>query len=117
MVRRSRQEAPVTKSAKKVLVVDDEAAIRDLTGAILEGSGYEVAKAADGALAIAWLQKNHADLVVVDLLMPNVDGWGVIEHIREMKEPPAVVIATGMHDVVPPGHLCRFIAGYLIKPF
>jgi two-component system OmpR family response regulator len=105
------------QETKTVLVVDDEEAIRDLTGVILESCGYRVVKAADGAVAIEWLRENRPDLITLDLLMPNVDGWGVLEFVRHLPSPPPVVIATGAHDVVPPGQLCRYIAGYLIKPF
>ncbi len=107
----------MSKAPKTVLVVDDDEAVCDLTATILRSAGYQVVTVGDGAQAIAWLDANRADLAMVDLIMPNVDGWGVVEHVRRMSDPPPVVVVTGMHDVVPPGRLHRYVAGYLIKPF
>jgi CheY-like chemotaxis protein len=100
-----------------VLVVDDDPAVRDLERAMLRQAGYEVVPAVDGAVAIEELKARRPDLVLLDLVMPNVDGWGVLEHIRGMDSPPPVVVVSGMHEIVPPGHLTRYVTGYVFKPF
>jgi CheY-like chemotaxis protein len=102
---------------KTVLVADDEPLIRELTTFMLEDAGYDVVAAADGALAIEAIERKRPDLLLLDIMMPNVDGWGVIEHLRGTNDPPPVVIVTGLHEVVPPGHLSPYVAGYVIKPF
>jgi CheY-like chemotaxis protein len=100
-----------------VLVVDDDDPVRELTAVILRGAGYEITEAADGAQAIESLGRQRPALLVLDILMPGVDGWGVLQHVRTMPSPPRIVVATGTHELVPPGQLGPLIAGYLIKPF
>jgi CheY-like chemotaxis protein len=100
-----------------ILIVEDDKPVRDLEVAILEHSGYEVTQATDGAIAIQCLTARRPDLMLLDLVMPNVDGWGVLEHIRKMETPPPVIVVSGMQEIVPPGHLSRLISGYVFKPF
>jgi len=66
----------------KVLVVDDEADIRELCRVNLEFSGYEVLEAGDGEAALEVCRTNRPDLVFLDLMMPKIDGWGVLEALR-----------------------------------
>jgi CheY-like chemotaxis protein len=100
-----------------ILVVDDEEAIQDLTAVILESRGYEIARASNGVQAIESINERRPDLILLDIMMPVLDGWGVMEHVRTMEDPPRVVVATGMQELVPPGNVSHYIAGYLIKPF
>ena len=69
----------------RILVVDDEEALLELVSAILEGEGYEVLTAASGSKALEALEQNEFDLVLLDVMMPEMDGWGVV---REMKKRP-----------------------------
>lgn len=102
---------------RHVLIVDDDAPVRELELAIIEGAGYSTETAEDGAVAIQCLERRRPDLVLLDLVMPNVDGWGVLEHIRSMDNPPPVIVVSGALEVVPPGHLSRYVTGYVFKPF
>ena len=102
---------------KRVLVVDDDAMMRQLELSILEQAGYAVDQADDGDVAIQVLQTVRPDLILLDIRMPRVDGWGVLEHVRTMEAPPPVVLVSGMHEVLPPGHLNPFVTGYVCKPF
>lgn len=80
---------------KRVLVIDDEPPIRALVAKIVERAGLPVDTARDGAEAIAKLQAHDYSVVVVDLMMPKVDGFAVIEHVkRSGKRHPAVIVAT-----------------------
>lgn len=106
-----------TNGARRVLVVDDDAMMRQLEQTILEQAGYVVEQADDGDVAIDALGRARPDLVLLDIRMPRVDGWGVLEHVRTMASPPAVVLVSGMHEVLPPGHLNQFVTGYVCKPF
>jgi CheY-like chemotaxis protein len=91
--------------------------LREVIVSLLEDAGFTCAEAADGEQAVAYL-KNHApDLVVLDIVMPKLNGWGVLDHIRTMTQPPRVVVSTGMAEVVPPGHLSAYLSGALLKPF
>ena len=80
-------------SAGRVLVVDDEPAIRALVTKIIQRAGFPVESAIDGAEAIARLAKEDFAVVVVDLMMPNVDGHGVIAWLKERGGPrPAIIV-------------------------
>lgn len=81
----------------KVLVVDDEPAIRALVAKIVQRAGHPVDTARDGADAIAKLNESHYDVVVLDLMMPNVDGYALISHIKEQggRHPAIIVISAG----------------------
>lgn len=65
----------------KVLVVDDDEAIRLLVSRILARRGYDVTSAKDGVEAMALLDQNRFDLVLLDLMMPKADGVTVVDHI------------------------------------
>jgi two-component system response regulator MprA len=68
---------------KKVLVVDDEAALRRaLVGTLKGEEGFEIFEAADGEEAFLSIQKNHPDLVLLDIMMPKMDGLTVIKKLR-----------------------------------
>ncbi len=80
---------------ERVLVVDDEAAIRALVAKIVERAGLPVDSARDGAEAIEKLEANSYAVLVVDLMMPNVDGFAVVEHLKERGGPrPAIIVIT-----------------------
>jgi two-component system, chemotaxis family, chemotaxis protein CheY len=106
-----------TTTRKQVLIVEDEPMMRQLEQSILEQAGYDVQQAEDGQVAIDWLGTARPDLVLLDVLMPRVDGWGVLEHVRKMESPPPVVLVSGMHEILPPGHLNQYVTGYVCKPF
>jgi CheY-like chemotaxis protein len=68
-------------AAPRVLVADDEDSIRMLLTRLLRRAGFETAEAGDGQEAIETLDTQQFDAVVLDLMMPRVDGFGVIEHV------------------------------------
>jgi DNA-binding response OmpR family regulator len=83
---------------KKILVVDDEANIRELYREEFQDMGYEVTAVADGAQALAALDQTRFDLVTLDMRMPDVDG---IETLRKMKEKDStlpVIICTAYEE-------------------
>jgi CheY-like chemotaxis protein len=76
-----------------VLVVDDEPAIRALVAKIVERAGYPVDTARDGADAIEKLQDKRYAVIVLDLMMPNIDGYGLIRHLKGGPGPhPAIIV-------------------------
>jgi CheY-like chemotaxis protein len=101
---------------KTVLVVDDDAAIRRLETVILERAGYAVSQASGGAAAIDRLDRGGLDLLLLDVRMPAIDGWTVMESVAAMPRPPRVVIVTGWTDPLPE-HLRPFVGATLAKPF
>lgn len=77
----------------RVLVVDDDAQIRRALSTALSGNGYEVTVAADGAEALARIATWQPDLVVLDLVMPNVDGFEVVRDARGWTQVPIIVLS------------------------
>lgn len=77
----------------RVLVVDDEPAIRALVAKIVERAGHPVDTARDGAEAIAMVEKSRYAVIVLDLMMPIVDGYGLIRHLKTLDSPrPATIV-------------------------
>ena len=87
----------VTAPGKKVLVVDDDADLLELLSAVLRGKGLTVDTAADGLEAIELLAANAYSVVLLDLVMPRVDGFGVIEVLSKLpaNAMPVVLVITG----------------------
>jgi DNA-binding response OmpR family regulator len=81
-------------SEQRVLVVDDEPAIRALVTKIVERAGLPVDNARDGAEAIAKLDSEPYAVLVLDLMMPGVDGFAVIDHLRGHQLRPAIIVIT-----------------------
>jgi DNA-binding response OmpR family regulator len=81
----------------RVLVVDDEPAIRALVAKIVERQGFPVDSARDGAEAISMLEGESYGVVVLDLMMPNVDGFALIDFIKKRggEHPAIIVISAG----------------------
>jgi two-component system, OmpR family, response regulator len=77
----------------RILVVDDEPAIRALVARIAQRAGFDVDVARDGAEAIEKLDSSRFEVVILDLMMPNVDGYGVIDHVRATGgQHPAIIL-------------------------
>lgn len=79
----------------RILVVDDEPAIRALVARIAQRAGFDVEVARDGAEAIEKLNASRFGVVILDLMMPNVDGYGVIDHVRSTGgQHPAIILVS-----------------------
>ncbi len=79
---------------KRILVADDDQATRDAVADLLEDEGYEVALAANGQAAIALAASFQPDIVLTDLNMPELDGAGVLAHIKNTSPTTPVIIFT-----------------------
>ena len=78
-----------------ILVVDDEPAIRALVAKIVERAGYRADVARDGADAIAKLEKNHYSVLIVDLMMPIMDGYAVVDWVKNHADhKPAIIVVS-----------------------
>lgn len=103
---------------RRILVVDDDEDVQVLICRILRDAGFEVESAPDGASALERLAAQRPDLVVLDLMMPGIDGWGVLEHMRATPNPPPVVVLTARTDF---GTFTRGVregaSAYVCKPF
>src|SRR2546430_17570005 len=101
----------------RVVGVRDDEPIRQLVANVLQDAGYDGRMAGDGQSALGVIAAWTPDLVTLDLVMPGLDGWGVIEQLRKTADPPPIVVVSGRTDEVPPGVLDRCVAGYVTKPF
>jgi len=104
--------------AMKVLVVDDDAAIRTLVTRVFARRGDKVTSAVDGDAAIDCLKLHSFDLVVLDLMMPRTDGFGVLAYLSTLDgNRPKIIVMTaavpGLVDKVPEDA----VVGVLGKPF
>lgn len=71
---------------KKILVIDDAEFILESTSTLLSFEGYEVVTASDGVEGVAAAKEHKPDLILCDISMPNLDGYGVIEQVRSNKD-------------------------------
>jgi two-component system response regulator (stage 0 sporulation protein F) len=105
-------------SMSRILVVDDEAAIRTLLRRKLEGTGHEVTEAENGAEAIALLRTTGFDLVLTDILMPERDGLEVLMFLqREQPDLPCVVLSSPSNHVYLESGRLMGAVDVLQKPF
>jgi DNA-binding NtrC family response regulator len=88
-----------TPNRLRVLFVDDESAIRDVMKIELPRMGHEVTLCEDGPAAIKALEKHTFDAAIVDLRMPGLSGWDVIDHIKKVSPETEVIISTGHGDM------------------
>ncbi|NLW13030.1 MAG: response regulator, partial [Trueperella sp.] len=88
-----------SKPEAKILVVDDEPTIRELLSASLRFAGFDVATAQDGAEAIRVERDFQADLVVLDIMLPDMDGFEVLVELREREPDLPVLFLTAKDDV------------------
>ena len=83
----------------RILVVDDEDTLRTVLSQELKGEGYEVEAAADGQIAIDTLKVKPFDLVLLDIKMPNVNGFEVLKYIKQSHPNLKVIMLTGFADL------------------
>jgi signal transduction histidine kinase len=101
-----------------ILVVDDEPGIALLCKRLLSRAGYQVAALTDPREAVEQLKQRKVDLLLVDIRMPGVDGFAVIEHARRLQPDLAVLVMTGFGTVETAIHALRQgVDGLLLKPF
>ena len=102
----------------RILVVDDEPDILLLHRLNLEGAGHEVLLAADGMKALDRIDTDRPDCVVLDVMMPVLDGWGVLEALQGQTDPPPVLVVSAKSATADIEHALSMGAnGYLAKPF
>ncbi|MCU1340263.1 MAG: two-component response regulator [Bryobacterales bacterium] len=104
---------------KRVLVADDKPTGRELVRTVLENSGYEVFEASDGSEAVNQAQQLQPDLIILDIHMPGLDGFGVIEKLRRLEQfaatPIIALTASAMMGDRERAMAAGF-TGYITKP-
>lgn len=101
----------------KLLIVDDEPKIRDIIREYAEFEGYEVDEAEDGMVALGLCKLNDYDLIVMDIMMPKLDGFSACKEIKKIKDIPTIMLSARGEEY---DKLFGFELGiddYVVKPF
>lgn len=104
----------------RVLTVDDSASMRALLNHALSTNGFDVVQAEDGIEALEWLASNEADVVITDINMPRLDGFGLIERLRggsRHRDRPILVLTTESSDEKKMRARQAGATGWIVKPF
>lgn len=101
----------------KILVVDDEATIRETLQYNLEKEGYDVVTAADGLEAVNMAREENADLIILDLMLPGLDGLSVCRVIRREQDTPIIMLTARTGEIDKIVGLESGADDYVVKPF
>jgi len=101
----------------KVLIIEDEQSIAELEKDYLELNRYDVTIETDGEKGLERAKAEHYDIVIIDLMLPNVDGYEVCRQIREVKDIPIVVVSAKKEDIDKIRGLEMGADDYITKPF
>jgi CheY-like chemotaxis protein len=111
--------AIVMSSARRprILLIDDDPNVREVLLHLLASFGYEVHTAAEGTSGLARFDEGGWDLVLVDIVMPAMSGWGVVETIRRRAPPTPIVLITGMNQPAVMQRARDWRLPVIVKPF
>lgn len=102
---------------KKILIIDDEVAVRDLLSMLLKRDGYDIKTANDGKSALSLVKSFHPDLILLDLMLPDIEGHEVCKKIRQDYHIP-IIMLTAKGDTIDKVLGLEFGADdYITKPF
>ncbi len=102
---------------RKVLVVDDEESVRELIELYLKKEGFEVIHAREGKEALRLNGEHHPDLIILDLMLPGLDGWEVCRQIRSTSKVPIIMLTARSEEVDRIVGLELGADDYVVKPF
>jgi two-component system chemotaxis response regulator CheY len=104
----------------RILTVDDSASMRALLNHALTSQGFNVAQAEDGEVALEWLAMNEVDVVITDINMPRLDGFSLIERLRQgnrHRDRPILVLTTESSEDKKARARQAGATGWIVKPF
>ncbi|HEU5089492.1 MAG TPA: response regulator transcription factor [Roseiflexaceae bacterium] len=102
---------------RKILVVDDEPGLRELVRINLEHEGYGVMQAGNGVECLAIVRQTQPDLVILDVMMPEMDGWETCKQLREFTSVPVLMLTARVQSSDVVTGLDSGADDYLVKPF
>lgn len=106
------------KPTAKILVVEDEKNMREILTMLLESEGYSVVAAADGTEGVSWLEKDIFDLIITDIKMPGVDGFGLLAKAQKISPESVVIMITAFGTMESALEAMKLGAyDYIHKPF
>ena len=104
-------------NAARILVIDDDDDIRTLVVELLRRAGLEVDEASDGRAGLRSLHQSSPDLVLLDVSMPDLDGWQTLERIRDLSDIPVMMLTARGAELERVRGLQAGADDYLVKPF
>ncbi len=107
----------MTKEKQRILVVDDEQTVRDFLQKALENAGYDVITASDGREALDKVSQFDVSLVLLDIVMPGLDGYEVLEHMRQYEDIPVIMLSGIGGETTKIDTLALGADDYITKPF
>ena len=102
---------------KKILIIEDEAAIRDILSVPLEAQGYKVTAAADGLEGINSFHAQKFDLILLNIMLPKIDGYTVCEMIRSESDIPVIILTALDSEEAQIKGFDKLADDYITKPF
>jgi len=103
--------------AKSVLIIEDDSNIAELLRLYMEKDGFTVTIAGDGAVGLSEFEKNKPDLILLDIMLPEVDGWGVCREIRAVSNVPIIMLTAKGETLDKVTGLEMGADDYIVKPF
>jgi len=100
----------------KLLVIDDDTAVTELLSLLLKSHGYEVMAVNSGEEGILVIREKNPDLVILDLMMPEMDGWGVCHAVRAFSTVPIIILSALNDPAMVASILDAGADDYLTKP-
>ena len=82
----------------KILIVDDEQSIREIIREYAEFEGYETAETDDGMKAVKMAKEDNYDLIVMDVMMPKLDGYSAVKEIRKFSDVPVIILSARVEE-------------------
>jgi len=116
MLMNRHEEVSMEKKAH-ILVVDDEQYVLELIKSTLEPEGYTITTASDGRSALSWLREHRPDLVLLDIKMPDLNGYQVLEHIRKQSDVPVIMLTGVLEPTAVQQSVGLGADDYIRKPF
>ena len=110
-------EKAVLMMAKKVLIVEDDSNIAELLNLYLEKEGFEPLVAKDGGKGVEQFRAFQPDLVLLDIMLPVMDGWSVLKKIRESSKVPVIMLTAKGETSDKVSGLEMGADDYIVKPF
>ena len=108
------------QQTRRILVVDDSQDMRDLIQRLLERAGYRVVLAEDGQASLTQAKLHHPDLILMDLSLPDMDGWEAVRHLRKMPEfrtTPIIAVTAHVSPLEAERAMAAGCSAHLGKPF
>ena len=104
-------------TGKTVLIVEDDPHTADLVALYLQREGFRTLTAKDGEQGITLAEKNRPDLIILDLMLPRLDGWEVCRQLRRISEVPVIMLTARDEEIDRVAGLTMGADDYVVKPF